>query len=145
MLGEFSRKEESHGSLDLSGGESVLLVISDKFGRLRGNLLEDVVDEGVHDGHGFLGDSSLWVNLLEDSVDVDGEGLGSLLGSLYWSGFLSLGGFSFSWHFNINFIFNQQQLRLNGKIEILKLNLVIISISHWMDFSRFGFLNSEIF
>ena len=104
MLGEFSWEEESDGGLDLSGGESVLLVVSDELGRLRGNLLEDVVDEGVHDGHGFLGDSSLWVNLLEDSVDVDGEGLGSLLGSLDDLLFLSLGGFSLSWHFNINFI-----------------------------------------
>ena len=82
MLGELSWEEESHGGLDLSGGESVLLVISDELGRLGSNLLEDVVDEGVHDGHGFLGDSSLWVNLLENSVDVDGEGLSSLLGSL---------------------------------------------------------------
>ena len=82
MLGEFSWEEESHGSLDLSGGESVLLVVSDELSRLGGNLLEDIVDEGVHDGHGFLGDSSLWVNLLEDSVDVDGESLGSLLDSL---------------------------------------------------------------
>ena len=61
----------------------MLLVVSDELGRLRGNFLEDVVDERVHDGHGFLGDSSLWVNLLEDSVDVDGEGLGSLLDSLH--------------------------------------------------------------
>ena len=82
MLGELSWEEESNGGLDLSGGESVLLVVSDELGRLRSDLLEDVVDEGVHDGHGFLGDSSLWVNLLENSVDVDGEGLGSLLGSL---------------------------------------------------------------
>ena len=82
MLSEFSRKEKSDGSLDLSGGESMLFVISDELGRLGGNLLENVVDERVHDGHGFLGDSSLWVNLLQDSVDVDGEGLDSLLGSL---------------------------------------------------------------
>ena len=82
----------------------MLLVVSDELGRLGGNLLENVVDEGVHDGHGFLGDSSLWVNLLEDSVDVDGEGLGSLLGSLDDLLFLSLGGFSFSWHCNIKFI-----------------------------------------
>ena len=104
MLGELTGEEELDGGLDLSGGESVLLVVSDELGRLGSNLLEDVVDEGVHDGHGFLGDSSLWVNLLEDSVDVDGEGLGSLLGSLDWGVFLSLGGFTFSnWHFNINF------------------------------------------
>ena len=69
----------------------MLLVVSDKLGRLGGNLLENVVDERVHDGHGFLGDSGFWVNLLEDSVDVDGEGLGSLLGSLDDNLFLGFG------------------------------------------------------
>ena len=70
----------------------MLFVISDESGGLIGDLLEDVVDERVHDGHGSLGDSSLGVNLLEDSVDVDGEGLGSL-GSSLWdnSGLTSLG------------------------------------------------------
>ena len=107
MLGELSREEESHGSLDLSGGESVLLVVSDELSRLGGNLLEDIVDEGVHDGHGFLGDSSLWVNLLEDSVDVDGESLGSLLDSLHdWLALLV--GFLTGWHFvKIYFKFTQ--------------------------------------
>ena len=101
MLGELSWKEESDSSLDLSGGESVLLVVLNELGRFGGNLLEDVVDERVHDGHGFLGDSGFWVNLLEDSVDVDGESLGSLLGSLDWSGFLALGwGILLGWHFN---------------------------------------------
>ena len=55
----------------------MLSVVSNESGALVGDLLEDVVDEGVHDGHGSLGDTGLWVNLLEDSVDVDGEGLGS--------------------------------------------------------------------
>ena len=79
MLGELTGEEESDGRLDLSGGESVLLVVSDQLGGLEGNLLEDVVDERVHDVHASLGDSSLGVDLLEDSVDVDGEGLGSSL------------------------------------------------------------------
>ena len=56
----------------------MFLVVSDKSAGLSGDLLEDIVDEGVHDAHGSLGDASLWVHLLEDSVDVDGEGLGSL-------------------------------------------------------------------
>ena len=77
MLGEFSGEEEAHGGLDLSGGESVLLVVSNELGGLEGDLLEDVVDERVHDVHGSLGDAGLGVDLLEDSVDVDGEGLGS--------------------------------------------------------------------
>ena len=29
------------------------------------------LNEGVHDGHGSLGDTSLLVNLLKDSEDVD--------------------------------------------------------------------------
>jgi len=35
------------------------------------------VDERVHDVHGLLGDSDVGVDLLEDLVDVDGEGLNS--------------------------------------------------------------------
>merc|ERR1719486_1765123 len=77
VLGELSWEEESDGGLDLSGGESVLLVVSHESSGFRGDLLEDVVDERVHDAHGSLGDSGLWVDLLEDSVDIDGEGLGS--------------------------------------------------------------------
>jgi hypothetical protein len=38
----------------------------------RGNTLEDVIDEGVHDAHGLAGDSSVWVDLLQDLENVDG-------------------------------------------------------------------------
>ena len=79
MLGEFSGKEETDSGLDLSAGESVLLGVADEAGSFTGDLLEDVVDERVHDGHGFLGDTSLGVNLLQDTVDVDGEGLDTTL------------------------------------------------------------------
>ena len=99
MLSEFSWQEESDGGLDFSGGESVLLVVSDELGGLGSDLLEDVVDEGVHDGHGPLGDASLWVNLLEDSVDVDSERFDSLLlldDHVLLGGFLSWS----SWHFS---------------------------------------------
>ena len=77
VLGELTGEEEADGSLDLAGGEGVLLVVADETGRLGGDLLEDVVDERVHDAHGSLGDTGLGVHLLEDTVDVDGEGLGS--------------------------------------------------------------------
>ncbi len=76
----------------------MLLVVSDQLGGFEGDLLEDVVDEGVHDAHGLLGDTGFWVDLLEDSVDVDGEGLSSLL---VVSSFLldSLGSLGWgSWH-----------------------------------------------
>ena len=78
MLGKLSGEHEADGGLDLSGGEGGLLVVGGELAGLGGDALEDVVDEGVHDAHGSLGDTSLWVDLLEDSVDVDGEGLGSL-------------------------------------------------------------------
>ena len=75
MLGKLTWEEEADGGLDLAGGESVLLVVANEAGRLGGDLLEDVVDERVHDAHGLLGDTGLGVDLLEDAVDVDGEGL----------------------------------------------------------------------
>ena len=101
VLSELTGEEESDGGLDLSGGEGVLLVVSDELGGLVRDLLEDIVDEGVHDGHGSLGDAGLGMNLLEDSVDVDGEGFDSLLLLLLLGG-LSLDGGSLSggsWHF----------------------------------------------
>ena len=36
-----------------------------------GDALKDVVDERVHDAHGFAGDTSVRVNLLQHLVDVD--------------------------------------------------------------------------
>ena len=42
-----------------------------KAGSFGGDALEDVVDERVHDAHGFAGDASVWVNLLQHLVDVD--------------------------------------------------------------------------
>ena len=100
VLGELTWEEESDGSLDLSAGQGVLSVVSDELGGLEGDLLEDVLDERVHDVHGSLGNASLWVDLLEDSVDVYGEGFGSLSSAvggtslLAWSGGLlgDLGG-----------------------------------------------------
>jgi hypothetical protein len=41
-------------------------------GGLGGDAFEHVIDERVHDRHGLGGDASIWVNLLEDTVDVDG-------------------------------------------------------------------------
>ena len=45
MLGELTWEQEADGGLDLSGGESVLLVVADEAGALGSDLLEDVVDE----------------------------------------------------------------------------------------------------
>ena len=95
VLGELTGEEESDGGLDLTGGESVASVVSHESGGLGGDLLEDVVDERVHDAHGSLGDASLGVDLSEDSVDVDGESLlsSSAGGSSLLGGNLSSGHF----------------------------------------------------
>jgi hypothetical protein len=72
VLGELTGEHEPDRSLNLSGGESGLLVVLGKLSGLSGNALEDVVDEGVHDGHALLGDASVGVDLLQDLVDVRG-------------------------------------------------------------------------
>ena len=75
MLGQFTGKEKPDGSLDLPRGDGGPLVVESKAGSLTSNTLEDVVHEGVHDGHGFAGDSSVRVDLLQHLVDVDRVGL----------------------------------------------------------------------
>ena len=72
MLGELTREDEADGRLDLSGGESGPLGVASELSALRDDLLKDVANEGVHDGHALLGDASLGVNLLEHLVDVRG-------------------------------------------------------------------------
>ena len=92
MLGELAREDEAHARLDLAGGDGGLLVVARELGSLRGDLLEDVVDERVHDGHALLGDSGVGVDLLEDLVDVRGVGLDALLAPLGASFLGCLGG-----------------------------------------------------
>ena len=66
-----------------------------KAGSFGGDALEDVVDERVHDAHGFAGDTSVRVNLLQHLVDVDSIAFLSLSPSLLLSisGGLCLAGF----------------------------------------------------
>ena len=75
MLGQLTWKDKSDSSLDLSGGDSWLLVVSGELGSLSRDLLEDIVDKGVHDAHGLGGDTGVRVNLLQHLVDVDLVGL----------------------------------------------------------------------
>ena len=91
---EFSGEDELDSRLNLSGWKSSSLVESDEFGSFSGDSVEGIVDEGVHDVHGLLWDSDVGVHLLEDFVDVDGEGLdSSSSGFLVSSGFFGLGWF----------------------------------------------------
>ena len=94
VSGEFSGEDELDGRLDFARRKSSSLVESDELGSLSGDSVEGIVDEGVHDVHGLLGDSDVGVYLLEDFVDVDGEGLdSSSSGFLVSSGLLGLGWF----------------------------------------------------
>ncbi len=86
MLGELTREHQADGGLDLSGRQSLLLVVSDQLNGLLGDSVEDVIDERVHDTHRLLGDTSIGVDLLEDLEDVDTEVLSSLAASLSFLG-----------------------------------------------------------
>ncbi len=72
MLGQLTGQPETNGSLDFPASDGVLLVVLGKSRRLGSDPLEDVVDKRVHDAHSLAGDTSLWVDLLENLVDVDG-------------------------------------------------------------------------
>ncbi len=92
VLGKLSGKHEADSSLDLARRKGGLLVVGRELSGLSGNTLEDVVDEGVHDGHSLLADAGVGVDLLEDLVDVGRVGLDALLGTLLLA-VSGLGGF----------------------------------------------------
>ena len=101
VFGEFSGKEELYGSLDFSEWESPLFIVSDELAGFNSDSIEDVVNERVHDAHGFLGDSSLGVDLFQHLVNVNAEGFNSLLVSLLSHNFFYCfsNGFLLGWHF----------------------------------------------
>ncbi len=72
MLGQLSGEEEANSGLDLSGGQGVLLVVANKLAGLGGDLVEQVVDEGVHHGHAAGRCAGVGVNMLQHLVDVGG-------------------------------------------------------------------------
>ena len=72
VLGQLSGQKQTDSGLDLSAGDGRSLVVVGKTRRLGGDSLEDVVDEGVHDGHGLARDSGVGVHLFQHLVDVDG-------------------------------------------------------------------------
>ena len=63
VLGQLARQDEAHSGLDLARGHCGLLVVAGQLGGLSGNLLKDVVDEGVQDGHGLGADTRVGVHL----------------------------------------------------------------------------------
>ncbi len=45
MLGQLSREEESDSCLNLSGGQCLLLVVSNELDSLLRDTIEDIIDE----------------------------------------------------------------------------------------------------
>ncbi len=74
VLGQLARQQQANGSLDLATGDGRLLVVVAQAAGLRGDALEDVVHEGVHDGHGLRGDANVVMHLAQHLVHVDVEG-----------------------------------------------------------------------
>ena len=70
MLGELTGEYKSNSGLDFAGRQGGLLGAASQLGGLLGDSLEDIVDEGVQDGHASLGDSDGGVHLLQHLVDV---------------------------------------------------------------------------
>merc|ERR1719186_1328391 len=79
MLSKLSGKEKPHGSLNLTGSNGGPLVVVSKTARFCSNTLEQIVNERIHNAHGFGGHAGVGVDLLQDLVDVDGVRLLPLL------------------------------------------------------------------
>ena len=69
VLGELSREDEADGSLDFARSDGLTLVGASKATGLNGDTLEDIIDEGIHNVHSALRNSSIVVNLLQNLVD----------------------------------------------------------------------------
>jgi hypothetical protein len=72
------------------GQTTYLLVVAHKLASLVGDLVEDIHDEGVHDGHALGGDTRVRVHLLQHLVDVDGVGLWNSQGKRVSAGILAI-------------------------------------------------------
>ena len=107
VLGQLSGEEETDSSLDLPGSDGGATVVVGETAGLSSDTLEDVVHEGVHDGHGLAGDTSVGVDLLQHLVDVDRVGfppppalllVSGTLGLSLGGGLLGSLGCGFGWH-----------------------------------------------
>jgi len=71
VLGQFTGQQETNGGLDLPAGDGGTLVVVRQTRSFRGDTLEDVVDEAVHDAHRLAGDTGVGMYLFQHLVDVD--------------------------------------------------------------------------
>ena len=71
VFGQFTGQKQSDSGLDLTGTDGRLLGVFRQTRSFARNTFEDVVDERVHDAHGFAGDTGVGMNLLQHSVNED--------------------------------------------------------------------------
>jgi len=77
VLGQLTRKQQTNGRLDFAARDRRAPVVVSQSRRLARDALKDVVHEAVHDAHSLAADSSVWMNLLQHFVHVDGVALTS--------------------------------------------------------------------
>lgn len=75
VLGQLTGQKQTDSGLDFSAGDGRAPVVVSQTASLGGDTLKDIVDEAVHDAHGLAGNSSVWVHLLQNFVNVDGVAL----------------------------------------------------------------------
>ena len=131
---QFTGQKQPDSGLDLARADGRLFVVVGKAGSFGGDALEDVVNERVHDAHGFAGDTSVRVNLLQHFVDVDSIAFPSLSSPLLLSinnGF-GLSGFllaflscNFGWHL----VKSQRRIDVQSNASCIYIRIVRGSIS----------------
>ena len=132
VLCQFAGQKKTDSSLNLPTRDGRTLVVVGQTRSLCSDTLENVVDKAVHDGHGFAGDSSVGMNLLQYFVDVNSIALLPLallllvsLGNVFLSFSSLLGGFATSFRRHddnvtrTRFGVEMSQNRINGGSFIL--------------------------
>ena len=71
VLSELAGQQQTDGGLDLAARDRRPLVVLGESGRFASNALEDIIDERIHDRHSLAGDTSVWMYLFENFIDVD--------------------------------------------------------------------------
>lgn len=71
VLGQFTRQQETNSGLDFPTGDGRSFVVVSQTRCFGSNAFENIIDKTVHDTHGFAGNTSVRVHLLQHFVDVD--------------------------------------------------------------------------
>ncbi|KAE8688710.1 hypothetical protein F3Y22_tig00110956pilonHSYRG00055 [Hibiscus syriacus] len=93
VLSQLPRQNQPDGRLNLPRRDCRLLVVTSEPGSFISKLLENVVDETIHNPHGLTRNPHIRVNLLQNLEDIDLVGFHALLGSLLLLSPPSLGSF----------------------------------------------------